>query len=153
MIADRSRRRPRTGRFRVPCESRSGLTLLEMVLSVAIFLGALTVILEILNTGREAELMTRIETEAVMRCESKMAEVIAGIEDAVTSGSQPFPDAEDGSWTWQMEVMDSGISGLLQVTVTVERTVNGRQQTSFSLTRYLRDPQLFIDAALAGSES
>lgn len=131
--------------------ARHGLTLLEVLVSVAIFLGSLTVILQILNSGRDAELMARIETEAVMRCEAKMSEVIVGIEDAVSGGSQVFPDSEDGSWSWQLEVADSGISGLLKVTVTVERTVNGAQQTSLALIRYMRDPQMFIDAALSAS--
>jgi general secretion pathway protein I len=139
----------------VSSPNRDGLTLLEVILAVAIFLGSLTAILKILENGRESELMTRMQTEAVMRCEAKMAEVVCGAEEAVTSGSQVFPDSEDGTWSWQMDVVDSGTTGLLMVTVTVERKLGSTVQTSFVLLRYMRDPQLFLDAALsaAGDES
>jgi general secretion pathway protein I len=150
----KSRRGPslprRRSAFALPA-TRGGLTLLEVILSVAIFLGSLTAIMKILDNGRESELMTRMQTEAVMRCEAKMAEVVAGIEEAVTSGDQPFSDSEDGSWTWRMDVVDSGIPGLLQVNVTVERKIGSTPLASFTLLRYMRDPQLFIDAALASS--
>jgi len=131
--------------------SRRGLTLLEVIVSVAIFLGSLTAILKILDNGRQSEILARMQSEAAIRCEAKMAEVIAGIEEPVSTGDQQFPDSDDGSWVWRMEVVDSGYTGLLQITLTVERNIGSTPLASFSLDRFMRDPQLFIDAALSAS--
>lgn len=132
--------------------ARSGLTLLEVLLSVSIFLGSLTAILHLLSIGKRSELMTRLQTEAVIRCESKMAEVISGVEELATVTDQESPDNEQsGIWQWSMESSDTGTASLLKVTVSVEYVVGAETVSSFSLSRYLRDPQLFIDAALSES--
>lgn len=132
---------------------RSGLTLLEVLVSVAIFLGALTAIMQLLNTGQQAEIAARLESEAVLRCDGKMAEIVAGVEEAVSSADGIFPDDETGNWKWAADVTTGNATGLLMVTVTVEHLPDGKNpNAAFTLTRYLRDPQLFIDAALsAGS--
>lgn len=129
---------------------RSGLTLLEVLVSVAIFLGSLAAILQILSIGKRAEMMTRLQTEAVMRCESKMAEVVAGVQELVAVTDQDFTDSDgSGVWQWSLDPAESGTSGLLQVTVSVRYVVGGEAVAGTSLSRYMRDPQLFIDAALS----
>jgi len=129
---------------------RSGLSLLEVLISVAIFLGALTAIMQLLNTGRESEVSARLKTEAVLRCEAKMAEIVAGIEKAVSATDGTFPDDEVGHWHWSSEVGSGNATSLLQITVSVEHQPDGKNpNAAFTLTRYMRDPQLFIDAALS----
>lgn len=132
---------------------RAGLTLLEVLISVAIFLSSLAAIMQLLAIGKRAEMMTRLQTEAVMRCEAKMAEVIAGVQpmDDVTDETL---ESEESSGTWQFSLMsmDSGTAGLLQVTVTVKYVVGSDTVASSELNRYMRDPQIFIDAALSETE-
>lgn len=130
--------------------ARAGLSLLEVLLSVAIFLGALTAIMQLLNAGQLSETAARLRTEAALRCEAKMAEIVAGIEEAVSSNDQKFPDDEIGNWHWSAEVGSGDATSLLKITVTVEHLPDGKTpNAAFTLTRYLRDPQLFIDAALS----
>ena len=131
---------------------RRGLSLLEVLISVAIFLGSLTAIMQVLNVGQRAEVNTRLRTEAVLRCESKMAEFVAGVEQAVSSQGNVFEDDEEGQWKWTADVGDSGTTGLLLVTIRVEHSTGTESpNVDFALARYLRDPQLFIDAALSES--
>ena len=133
---------------------RDGITLLEVLISVAIFLGALTAIMQLLNIGQESEVSARLQSEAVLRCDSKMAEIVAGVEEAVSSVDQSFDDDEIDSWKWSADVTSGSATGLLMVTVTVEHLTDGKNSNAgFTLTRYMRDPQLFIDAALSASTS
>ena len=134
--------------------TRDGLTLLEVLVSVAIFLGSLTAIMQLLNTGQQAEVSARLQSEAVLRCDSKMAEIVAGIEKAVSSADGTFLDDEIGSWKWSVDVMNGTATSLLKITVTVEHSPDGKNpNAAFTLTRYMRDPQLFIDAALSAAAS
>lgn len=129
---------------------RHGLSLLEVLVSVAIFLGALTAIMQLLNSGQQSEIAARLQTEAVLRCEAKLAEIVSGIEEAVSSDQQKFPDDEIGNWQWSAEVGNGSATSLLMITVTVEHLPDGKNpNAAFTLTRYMRDPQLFIDAALS----
>ena len=129
---------------------RRGLSLLEVLISVAIFLGALTAIMQLLNSGQQAEVSARLKTEAMLRCETKMAEIVSGIEKAVSTEEQKFPDDEIGNWQWSAEIGNGDATNLLKVTVTVEHLPDGKiPNAAFTLTRYMRDPQLFIDAALS----
>ena len=141
--------------LRASCRSlRAGITLLEVLVSVAIFLGALTTIMQLLSLGKRAEMMTRLQTEAVMRCEAKMAEVVSGAQELTSVDNEVFPDSEgSGMWQWRLTSMNSSAGGLLQVTVRVRYVVgDDDEMTSFELNRFMRDPQLFIDAALSTSE-
>jgi len=134
--------------------TRNGLTLLEVLISMAIFLGSLTAIMQLLNTGQQAEVSARLQSEAVLRCDSKMAEIVAGIEKAVSSADGTFLDDEIGSWNWSVDVTNGTATSLLKITVTVEHSPDGKNpNAAFTLTRYMRDPQLFIDAALSEAAS
>ncbi|HRA90286.1 MAG TPA: hypothetical protein PK992_19510 [Planctomycetaceae bacterium] len=142
---DRIPRFRRVDRF-----DRNGLSLLEVLLSVAIFLASMTAIMQLLNTGQRSEISARLKTEATLRCEAKMAEIVCGIEEAVSSDENNFTDDEIGNWRWSASVASGSVTDLLKITVTVEHMANGdTPNAAFTLTRYMRDPQLFIDAALS----
>ncbi|MFO1040137.1 MAG: hypothetical protein U0941_00040 [Planctomycetaceae bacterium] len=133
--------------------ARRGLSLLEVLISVAIFLGALTVIMFALNTGQRSEIAARLQSEAVLRCEAVMGEIVSGVSEATSSDGNKFTDDEEGNWEWSAKVTDGGVTGLLQVTVVVEHKPNGdTPNAAFSLVRYMRDPQIFLDAAMQESE-
>ena len=134
-------------------QNRNGLSLLEVIISVAIFLGALTAIMEGLSIGQRSEVAATLQSEAVLRCEAKMGEIICGAVEATGSEGNRFEDDETGDWVWSAQVTDSGVTGLLEVTVLVEHSAGGEiPNAAFSLVRLMRDPQLFLDAALQESE-
>lgn len=134
-------------------QSRNGLSLLEVIISVAIFLGALTAVMEGLATGQRSELSARLQSEAVLRCEAKMGEIICGATEAASTQNNPFDDDDTGNWEWSVQVGEGGAAGLLEITVLVEHKPGGDEPNAgFSLVRFMRDPQLFLDAALQGGE-
>ena len=135
------------------CKQKSGhprgLTLLEVLVSTAIFLGALTAILQVLRVGHNSRVEAVLDADAVLRCETVMGELISGIRPLASTGEQSFEDNSD--WVWTATVSDQGGEALLTVDVTVEHRANGvRTNSMYSLTRYVRDPELFIEAAGAG---
>ena len=133
--------------------NRSGLSLLEIIISVAIFMASLAAIMEGLQIGRRSELSARLQSEAVLRCETVMGEILSGVKEAASAQGNPFDDDETGNWEWTAEVTEAGTTGLLQVTVLVEHRPGGEEpNAAFTLVRYMRDPQLFLDAALQESE-
>ncbi len=136
-------------------DSRNGLSLLEVIISIAIFLAALTVIMYTQKVGQEAETAAHLKSEAVIRCEAVMGEILCGAQKAESSADNHFDDDEEGKWEWAAEISDSGTTDLLKVTVLVEHRPDSgsdNPNAAFALVRYMRDPQLFLDAALEGSE-
>jgi Tfp pilus assembly protein PilV len=133
--------------------NRRGLSLLEIIISVAIFMASLAAIMEGLQIGRRSELSARLQSEAVLRCETVMGEILSGVKEAASAQGNPFDDDETGNWEWTAEVTEAGTTGLLQVTVLVEHRPGGEEpNAAFTLVRFMRDPQLFLDAALQESE-
>lgn len=131
---------------------RRGITLFEVMLALAIFLGAFAAIGQVIDLGRQASVEGQLENEAVLRAQTKLAEVIAGVEPMTALQAQPFED--DPNWTWSLTMGDAPHVDVLGLTITVEHNrPNGTVDAAFVLTRFVRDPQLFIDAAANASLS
>lgn len=137
---------------------RSGITLLEVVLALAIFIAAFAVISQILNNGSRTATKAQLTSEAVFRCEKQMNSLLSGVVPLQSASQVPFDDISsagtglsgNNQWRWTANVLESGITNLLQVEVIVEhiREVDGQPNASFMLTRLIRDPQMYFDAAL-----
>ena len=139
-------------RFREPSHSRGGLTLLEVLLATAIFLGALTAIMQVMRVGHDSRISAKLDAEAALRCESVMGELVSGIRPLNSVSGQAFED--DDAWQMTIGVEDGGATSLLLLAVRVDHMANGDQpNSSFQLVRLLRDPQLFIDAAAAAADA
>lgn len=133
--------------------SRSGLTLYEVVLSLTLFLGAMLAISQIISIGSRAAVQSRLQTQAIMRCESKLSEILAGIEPMESVSNAQF-DEETANWVWSLEIGPGPHEVLLDLTVSVSHiSQNGNPDSTFSLRRFVRDPQLFVDAAEAAAEA
>ena len=127
---------------------RRGLTLFEVVISLGIFLGALAAVGQLISTGSRAAIQAQLKTQAILRCESKLAEVLAGAETMQPVDEMPFDDQATG-WTWALQVAEGPHADLLALDVTVTHTGGNRLgNVSYTLKRYVRDPQLFLDAAI-----
>jgi hypothetical protein len=117
-----------------------------VLLALAVFLGAFTVIGQIVSTGSQASVAGQLESDAVLRAQTKLAEVVGGIEPVAGVQGESFED--DPDWTWSLTVSDGPHEDLLLLTITVEHLrADGTPNASFVLNRVVRDPQLFIDAA------
>lgn len=126
--------------------ARRGLTLLEIILALTIFFGAMAALSQLSWNGSRAAVQARLKTQAIIRCETKLAEVLAGAESFQGKTNVPFPD--DSKWTYSVSIGDSQFPDLMQVQVLVAHTGNSRlSSVQFSLNRWMRDPSLFQEAA------
>lgn len=125
--------------------SRQGLTLLEVLLSLGLFLGALAALSQLWYGGVRASVQARLSTQAILRCESKLNEVVAGAVPLQSTTDTPFED--DASWTWSLQVLPDTHANVLQLIVSVSHPgQGGLSASSYQLRRLLRDPQVWIDA-------
>ena len=131
--------------------ARRGLTLLEVLLSLGLFLGALAALSQLWYGGVRASVQARLSTQAILRCESKLNEVVAGAVPLQTTGDTPFED--DSTWTWNLQVASGPHADALQVTVTVSHPgQSGLSSSSHQLQRLIRDPQVWTAAQQTTTE-
>ena len=131
---------------------RAGLSLLEIVLALAIFFGAMAVLSQLAWNGARAGVQSRLKTQAIIRCEAKLAEVLAGLEPLQSKSRVQYPD--NSAWTYSVSILETSYPDLLQVDVSVSHTGNSAMaNTEFTLRRWMRDPGLFQAAALQQQEN
>ena len=133
--------------------TRRGLTLLEVLLSLAIFLAALAALSQLWYGGVRASVQARLTTQAILRCESKLNEVVAGAVSLQTTSDTPFED--DSSWLWSVQDLPSSQHASVRlVVVTVTHPGQGGLSTAgYQLSRLIRDPQVWTDAQQATTET
>jgi hypothetical protein len=123
-----------------PPRARRGLSLLEVLVSLSIFLFALIVIGRLVVMGTDLALDVQYQSQATQLCQSKMAEVLCG---AVPLSSQnEVPLDEDPAWTWSLECEPSSVSGLWHVTVTLVRLRPGGIRNECTLSQMVIDPSV-----------
>jgi len=125
-------------------KGRSGFTLLEVLVSLAIFVAAFASLSQLFTLGSRAAVQAALETQATVRAEAKMAEVLAGVESMEASEAMPFED--DPNWSWALAVNEGPHTDLFELTVTVAfQSGVGQAEMTYSLVRFRRDPQLALD--------
>jgi len=127
--------------------NRSGLTLLEVLISLSIFLGALAAISQLIGIGSRAALQAQLRTQAIMKCQSKLSEVLAGVQPMESITMAAFEEEGD-NWKWSLNVEPGAYENLLKLMVTVQYIGDSETvSTSYQLTRQVRDPAMLLDAA------
>jgi type II secretion system protein I len=127
-----------------PSESagRHGLTLLEVLVSTAIFLMALVGIMQLISIGSNLAVETQRRTEALQMAQSKMSQVVLG---SIPVGSAQSGDIskdetpnQTTGWSWDMASSQADISNpnLYNVRITVKHS-SGVQVV---LTQLILDP-------------
>ena len=116
---------------------RNGLSLLEVILAIAILGGAIAIILELVNLGMRSAQAARLRSEANLLCDTKMAEISAGVLELKTYSPTPIPDNPD--WLFSCNVQESSYLGLLVVTMSVQQA-NVEDPASIQIVRYVPDP-------------
>ena len=134
-----------------PVCRRSGLTLLEIVLSLGIFVAALAALAQLATNGTRATVTARLKTQATIRCEAKLNEVLAGAEQMAARSNTPFPD--DSHWTWSQVVTPSSHKELVQIDMTVSHQGNSKMSNvSVTLRRWAREQVIFVQGATQEKE-
>lgn len=145
-------------------EARKGFSLLEIVLSLAILAGAMAVLGEAVRHGMENARIARDLTDAQLYCESKMAEIEAGllttdnvsempIEPMTDSALESSADSTETEWLYsiQSELIDE--QGLVQVYVSVYQDPDTvKNPVTFTITRMVLDESLMTTATSETTE-
>ena len=117
---------------------RNGFSLLEVILAIAILGGAMAVILQLVNLGMRSAVAARQRSEANLQCDTKMAEMSAGILELKDYSLTPVPENPD--WLFSATVQESSNLGLLVVTMAVQQA-NVDNPISVQIVRFVPDPE------------
>ncbi|MBX7102480.1 MAG: type II secretion system protein [Gemmataceae bacterium] len=117
---------------------RRGLSLIEVLLALAIFLFSLVAVSRLIDIGADMALEIDQRGRAAQLAQSKLAEVMAGAVPLNSQGDTPC-EGDDADWNWRMDAESETTPGLYKVTVTVGKdTRRGRVEIAFS--QYVLDP-------------
>ena len=126
--------------------SRAGLSLLEVLIALAIFLMSLAAIAGLVDFGAERAQAAAMTTLGTRLAQSKLAEVEAGLVAPNSTESGNFDDEPD--WTYRLEPGAALAANTYPVTVTVRRELGGRKY-EVVLTQVVFDPAFMGTAAAA----
>lgn len=123
---------------------RGGFSLLEVILALAILTGAIAVLGELAQLGMENARIARDLTYAQLLCESKLAEITAGITLPEPCPPTPFgtvADPREADWLYSIEIAAVDQDGLVAVRVRVIQDLEPQKRpVEFSLVRWMVDP-------------
>lgn len=125
---------------------RAGMTLLEVVVSLAIFLMSLVAIAGLVDFGSERGMAAAMQSTGTRLAQSVLAEAEAGALPVNTSSTGTF-EAEPG-WTYTVESTAAGPANVYTVTVTCVREIGGRRY-DVTLSQMMCDPAQMGTAAAA----
>jgi type II secretion system protein I len=127
---------------------RTGLTLLEVLVSAAIFFMALVGIATLIGLGSDLALATQHRTEALQLAQSKMSQVVLGAIDLKNSQQNaaiPPEETPNGAtgWTWSLDSSQADITqpaALYNVKITVQRQRDDGSTITVTLSQLVIDP-------------
>jgi hypothetical protein len=124
---------------------RTGFSLMEILLATSILLGSLIVLGQLAAVGRMHAEDADGLTTAQLICQTKLNEILAGLEPIRSVENEPLTDAP--GWVYSVEIESVDRLGLTSLRVTVYEDVaeldeptQGRVGERFALTRWIRDP-------------
>ena len=121
---------------------REGMKLLEVIVSMAIFLMSFIAIASLMNMGQSRAIEVQLQATALQKAQSKMSDVICGSEPLGSQSSVPFTEDTTGKWTWSMEAdQDNTVPNLWLVKITVNYPLENNQ-LEVSLTEKILDPSI-----------
>ncbi len=116
--------------------NRQGLSLLEVILSIAILGTSMTIVSQFFYLGYRAADRARRQFDATLICDSVMAELAGGVIEPQPSSGSDIPNRPQ--WQYSVDVVESNVAGLLLATVSVRQ--RNQQDIEMSLVRLLPDP-------------
>ena len=130
---------------RVGYAHRPGITLIEVLAALAVFLIALTGISQLVDFGSDMAVDASRVNTGTRLAQSKLAEVEAGLIAVQDGGSGTF-DLEAG-WQWEVIPGPSVAPNTYEVTVKCRNDIG--RKIEVSLTQVIFDPQYMGNAATA----
>ena len=124
---------------------RRGLSLIEVMLSVAILAGALAVLGHQASVGVNAALRSQLSTEAALKCQAQMESLLAIGFRGLPVSDQALPG--NGAWHWSAELRPSEFDGVQVLQVSVYKPGGRLERLSrWTLTRLVRSAPKEIGA-------
>ena len=135
-------------------QTRTGFSLLEILLALAILGGSLAILSRIVETGTNAARESTELSIARMMCQSKLGEIMLQGTTPQSIASSPIESSDSFSMTtfeYSVEVQPGSMNGLLSLRVAVRALDpdNAATIATYSLTRWMIDPALGLDQAEA----
>jgi general secretion pathway protein I len=127
---------------------RAGMSLIEVIVAMAVFLICLTGIGRLVDSGTERAMEARYQTIGTRLAQSKMAEVEAGVIPVSSGGSGDFVEDGDDPWQWTVESTETDAANAYDVVVTVSRPFHG-QTFSVKVAQIVFDPTAIGTATVA----
>jgi general secretion pathway protein I len=138
----------RTGQWSHPTVQRSGLSLLEVILALAILAMSVALLSQITKQSTDNGLMAQRLATAQMLCESKMSEVLAGAIPLTATPWTPITDSlRNGNWNYQIQTVTAQQKDMVGVrlSVTDQPDTTTENPELFFIVRWMIDPNLGLD--------
>jgi general secretion pathway protein I len=120
---------------------RAGLSLLEVLVALSIFLMALIGIGRLITMSAERAQDVQQQSQAARLCQSKLAEVVRGAVPLSSQDAVPFD--EDPDWQWSLDAEQEGsIQGLWKVQVRVGRDRPDGTRIETTMSQWVLDPSM-----------
>jgi general secretion pathway protein I len=118
---------------------RSGLTLIEVLLALAIFLMSLVALGQLMNLTSQMAIEIDQTNRANQLMQKQMNAVVSGYVPLTSQSDTSFD--EDPNWYWSMDAQSDSTPNLWHVTVTVShKTSGGDEDFKRSLSQMVLDP-------------
>lgn len=138
----------RVGRVPRPVRRR-GISLLEIILSIAILGGALAALSTVVMTGADAAAEARDRAIAQMLCEQQLAQIVLNTSAPPTTFTDSVIQSPDptSTSTASLEVLPGPMTGILslKMTVSLGPADGSRPPVQISLSRWMVDPMLGLE--------
>jgi general secretion pathway protein I len=108
-----------TSRLAPASKARSGLTLLEVVIALALFLFSLAALSHLMSLSSQNVVESNLRSQAGLMCQSKLAEVLSGAVSLDSTGYSAFDENPD--WQWRLDCEPNEVVGLWNVQVWVKK--------------------------------
>ncbi|MFL5328033.1 MAG: prepilin-type N-terminal cleavage/methylation domain-containing protein [Gemmataceae bacterium] len=116
---------------------RKGLSLLEVLVALTIFLFALIAISKLIDLGSQTAVEMDLRSQGASLAQSKLSEVIAGVVPLSSQSETPFDS--DSDWVWTLDADQDDIPNLYRVKIVVSHDMpTGKVQVT--LAQYVLDP-------------
>ena len=120
---------------------KSGFSLLEVVLALAILAGALAALGEVMRLGDENATAAADEARAEMLAESVMSELLVGARTLGSVSGGTLPTEDDPAWILSVAVQPTEYQELIAVQVSVIQDLEPVQQPArCDIIRWMPNP-------------
>lgn len=118
--------------------NRPGVSLLEVLVALAIFLLSMVAIGQLIDVATDSALDANAQATGIRLAQSKLAELEAGLLP-VANGSTAGVIEEEVGWSYEIQSSPTDITNVYAVTVTLTNIRNGKQ-TDVSMSQMIFDP-------------